>query len=91
MVPAVGVFPIDPVRIVKSQLETVLFAGIGQLLDDIPFRIGEFCHIIITYFAVPQGKAIMMLGGDGDIFHSCLFCQHYPFFRINIVPVETLQ
>ena len=77
--------------VVKTQFEAVLFTGVGQLFDDISFGICVFGHIVITHLAVPQGKSIVMLGGDAHILHPGLFGQQYPLFRINLVPVETVQ
>ena len=91
MVPSIGMFPIDPVGIIESQFETVLVAGSRQFLHNVPFGVGELSHIVIAHLAVPQRKTIMVLGREGDIFHSGFFCQQYPLFWINAVPVEAVQ
>jgi hypothetical protein len=45
-------------------------------------------HIVIAHLGVVHGKTIVVLGGNGDVAHPCLFHHGYPFIRIELGGIE---
>src|SRR5580704_18925373 len=62
--------PILILRIVEAELHALLAALFGQFADRIPMK-GCGCDDIKRIgLGIEHGKAVMMLGGDDDVFHA---------------------
>ena len=87
----IGVFmmPVG-IGIIQGKQHAMLFAGVGQHPEHILF-VGRIHDIVRGVFRIPHAKAVMMLGGEADIFHARFFRQKHPFLGIIIHGIKLMH
>jgi len=71
-------------RIIPAHNDSLFFAFFGQLLHDIPPERRGVHHIVIGIGRIKQAEAVVVLGGNDDVFHARFFGQAYPFFGAEL-------
>jgi hypothetical protein len=73
--------------VIEADLDALSVAGIGQLLQDIALE-GRGGNVEIRVLGIEQAEAVVMLGGDDDVFHTGAFCHPHPLVGIEPDRVE---
>ena len=73
----VGVMPVE-LRVVEEQLDPLLAALLGQLLEHVALVGRALDDVPIAHLRVEHGEAIVVLAGDGDVFHARGLGQRHP-------------
>jgi hypothetical protein len=68
----------------------MLGAGVCQFFHHIPLERSGIHHIEGICLAVEHSKAIMVLGGENEVFHTCILSQGNPLVRIEVNGIEAL-
>ena len=76
-----AVVPVLRLRIIESKLDAVFFAGGGQFLQRIAMKRRRLHDVPRTGFRVEHREAVVMLGGDDDVFHAGVFGESSPRHR----------
>ena len=69
----------------------MLFASLGNFLNDIAVGAAQFRQRVGANLGIPKRNTIMVLGRDDDVLHARFLGQQHPFFRIDALPIETLR
>ena len=80
---AVGLMPVQILRVVKTHFQAVFVAGLADLGNDVAAEGSGVHHIVFVYFGMEHSETVVMLAGHNEIFHSAVFCQFYPFFCVE--------
>ena len=81
-----GVVPIHD-RVIEAEAETVFGSGLGKVFEGVAFVRRDF-DIVVADFRSVDGKAIVMFGGDDDVFGTGTFKEAGPFFGVKVYGVE---
>ena len=65
-----GMLPVGSIGVVEKKGQSFLLTSLVKLFNQIPAR-WRVEHIEIGGFRFKETKSIMVLGGDGDVLHSC--------------------
>ncbi len=77
------VAPFAHVGIVQTELHAVTPTGVGQLGNDIaPERRGVY-HVEVADGGLEHGEAVVVLGGQNNVFHAGLLGEHHPIVRVE--------
>ena len=86
---AVGIVPVQLLRIVQPELQPMLITGFRQFRNHIPSEGGAFFDIPAVPGGIKEAEPVVMLTGDHHILHTCRFGRQHPFFRIEAHGVES--
>src|SRR5262245_24990038 len=75
-----------PWRYVDAELQSIQTASIPQLSQDVAFAVqpGRPLNRIVGSGRRPKAESIMVLGGDDDPLHPCLFCDPGPLPAVQL-------
>ena len=85
-----GMFPVEGVGIIESELDSVALRRFPQFHHRIPLVLGKADIIGIGVRRV-HGETVMMLRGNDEILHSGRFHHGHPFLRVEIDRVEGID
>ena len=91
---ALGIFGgeigIVPVRdgIIETEFQAGLARCIGQFLHRIAMEGSRFDDVKVGEFGAVHAKAVMVFGGDDDVFHAGAFGDADPFAGIEVGGIE---
>ena len=66
----------------------MLVAGLREFLDDVAFEGRGIHHIVIRAGGIKEREAVVVLGGDHDMAHTCGFEKFHPLLSIEFRGVE---
>ena len=78
--------PVDE-RIVETDFDTFGAECLDRLANQV-LLVGRVADAIVGVFGGPQTKAVVVLGGDDEIFHARQFGHTGPFFGVEQIGVE---
>ena len=84
----VGIRPVKGLRIIKSELDPILVAGGAEIGHRIMMPRGGVHDVVIIHFRGPHRKAVMMLGGDDDVFHAGIPGEAHPGIGVKVGGIE---
>ena len=68
----VGVVPVLILRIVEAESNTVFLAGFGEVCHNIFAVRRGIDNVVVAARGVIHGKAVVVFGGDNEVFHTCI-------------------
>jgi hypothetical protein len=84
----VGVFPVEGVRVVEAEADAGGVAGVGEFLHGVAFEPGGVVEIVGGDFRRIHGEAVVVLGGDDEVFHAGVFKEVDPGGGVELFGVE---
>ncbi|OPZ07697.1 MAG: hypothetical protein BWZ10_02779 [candidate division BRC1 bacterium ADurb.BinA364] len=85
----VGVMPILFLRIIKTETDSGLFAGRGEFGHWIAAEGRGVDDVIGAGLRMVHREAVMVLGGDDQIFHPRVFGHGHPFLGVELRGIES--
>src|SRR5438046_1038698 len=83
----IRVMPVE-LRIIKEELDPLAMALVGEHLERVfPVR-SALNDVPVRNFGIEHRKAVVMAGGDGDVFHPGGFRESDPRLRVELLRVE---
>ena len=82
------VIPVLGLRIIHTELEALLGALRGELLDNVAFERRGIHYVVIRGIGIEEAEPVVVLGRDDHVFHASLLGEGDPLFRIEIGRVE---
>src|SRR5688572_24612657 len=66
----IRVFPIECMRIIKTEAKTVFSGSTGKLAHRVSLERGRITNVVAAHRRRIHGEPVMMLGGDDDVSHT---------------------
>ena len=85
---AVVFVPVEVLRVVEAELQTVLLACSGKLGDEVALAGGRVIDVVGVNGGAEQRKAVVVLGRDDEVLHADVACKADDLLRIKIDRVE---
>src|SRR5262245_48892557 len=83
----VWVVPVE-LGMIEEELETLLPALVSQHFEDVLLVWSAIHDVIVRHLGIEHRKAVMMLAGNSDVFHSGCLGQSNPFSRTELRWIE---
>ena len=85
---AVRVVPVEVLRVIQAEFETMARARVGKLAHNVASKRRRVDDVILVDPAMEHRETVVMFAGDDEILHPAVFRQANPFVRVKVDRVE---
>ena len=82
--------PVLSLGIVEPKFESLFLAGVSEFLHDVAAKRSLVDNVVFVVPGTKHGKAVVMFGGDDDVFHAGSFSSPDKLFSVEFDRVELL-